>query len=180
MADDRHRNGPYPATDSNGRPVELTIYPGLGHLVPKRTTGVSLGLETVPLRLVAVSGRNVRMNTTTYTLDDPADADKLAAAIKDVSPATSTTGRSASDQLARLGKLVQIIAFVFAVWGLIVGAVIGSADGGASQPTPQEVRVPYLAYGLCVAVGAVMIAVVMYAIGALCVYNATAGKRTRY
>lgn len=184
--------GPYPATDPKGRPVELTINPGHGHLVPRRTTGVSLGLEPVPLGLVRVSGQHVTMKSTTYTLDDPKDADRLSAAIKALARTTTSgtateygpTGpssrvpqRPAADRLARLGKLVQVIAFVIAAYGLIVGATIAIATKEAIGPFGEEFRYPYLAHGIGVAIGTAMTAVVVYAIGALCIFNATAGKR---
>ena len=194
MTNDTVSLGPYPATDPKGRPVELTINPGHGHIAPRRTTGVSLGLEPVPLGLVRVSGQNVTMKSTTYTLDDPADADRLSAAIKALTRATTSTSgtateywptgsrsrvsdRPAADRLARLGKLVQIIAFAFAACGLIVGATIAIATKEAVGPFGEEFRYPYLAHGIGVAIGAAMSAVVVYAIGALCIFNATAGKR---
>lgn len=184
--------GPYPATDPKGRPVELTINPGHGHLVPRRTTGVSLGLEPVPLGLVRISGQNVTMKSTTYTLDDATDADRLTAAIEALAgattsgtagqygptgPSTRAPGRPAAERLAGLGKLVQIIAFAFAAFGLIVGATIVLATKEAVGPFGEEFRYPYLAHGIGVAIGTAMIAVVIYAIGALCIFNATAGKR---
>ncbi|MEQ9161295.1 MAG: hypothetical protein RLN74_01205 [Ilumatobacter fluminis] len=132
------------------------------------------------------------MKSTTYTLDDPADANRLTAAIKALARATTSgtateygpTGpstraptRPAAERLAGLGKLVQIIAFAFAAVGLIVGATIAIATKEAVGPFGEEFRYPYLAHGIGVAIGTAMIAVVIYAIGALCIFNATAGKR---